>query len=132
MTHYLPEARRSWSAMPNRLYDFMKWICLIFIPACGTTYMGLSQFWDLPEVARVVGTLTVIETFLGLILGISNASYKRTTPIPQDDIPEDMGWDGEIVIDQQEGAQGVYLMVDKSFPSRIPNKDKVTFKVVRS
>lgn len=62
----------------NKIYDALKWIALTLIPALGTLYFGLSQIWGFPLGEEIVGTLTVVDTFLGAILGISNVKYKKS------------------------------------------------------
>lgn len=63
--------------MSNRVYDVLKWIALIFIPAIGALYFGLAQIWGFPYGEEIVGTLTLIDTFLGALLGISTAQYNK-------------------------------------------------------
>ena len=63
--------------MSNRVYDILKWIALIFIPAIGALYFGLAQIWGFPYGEEIVGTLTLIDTFLGTLLGISTAQYNK-------------------------------------------------------
>lgn len=63
--------------MSNRLFDTLKWIALVVLPALGALYFGLSEIWGLPYGEQIVGTITVVDTFLGAILGISNAQYKK-------------------------------------------------------
>ena len=61
----------------NRVYDALKWIAMILLPALGTLYFGLCEIWGLPYGKEVVGTITVIDTFLGALLGISSAQYRK-------------------------------------------------------
>ena len=63
--------------MSNKLYDTLKWIALVLIPALGALYFGLSKIWSFPMGEEIVGTLTTIDTFLGTLLGISNVKYKN-------------------------------------------------------
>lgn len=63
--------------MSNKVYDILKWVALLFLPALGTLYFALSAIWGLPYGEEVVGTITAIDTFLGAILGISTASYNK-------------------------------------------------------
>lgn len=64
------------SFLSNKQYDILKWVALILLPAFGTLYFGLASIWGFPYGEQVVGTITVIDTFLGAILGISSAQYK--------------------------------------------------------
>lgn len=61
----------------NKVYDILKFVALIVLPALGTLYFGLAQIWGLPFGEEIVGTITVIDTFLGAILGLSTRSYNK-------------------------------------------------------
>lgn len=63
--------------MSNKLYDTLKWIALILLPALGTLYFALAGIWGFPYGEQIVGTITAIDCFLGALLGISNAAYKK-------------------------------------------------------
>ena len=63
--------------MSNKVYDILKWIALVVLPALGTLYFALAGIWHFPYGEQVVGTITAIDTFLGAILGISNIQYKK-------------------------------------------------------
>lgn len=60
----------------NKVYDILKWIAMIFLPAIGTLYFALAGIWGLPYGEQIVGTITAVDTFIGIILGISSANYK--------------------------------------------------------
>lgn len=64
--------------MSNKVYDVLKWIAMVAIPAVGTLYFALAGIWAWPYGEQIVGTLTAIDTCLGVLLGISNAQYKKT------------------------------------------------------
>lgn len=64
--------------LPNKVYDVLKWITLVFLPAL-TTFTGviLGCLKVEPEVTNVIITIMVgFTTFLGAILGLSNINYK--------------------------------------------------------
>lgn len=61
--------------LSNKTYDVLKWIAMYLLPALGTLYFALSGIWGFPYGEEVVGTITAIDTFLGVILGISSAKY---------------------------------------------------------
>jgi len=63
--------------MSNRVYDILKWIAQIALPAMGTLYFALSAIWGLPYGEQVVGTITAIDAFLGALLGVSTAQYRK-------------------------------------------------------
>ena len=59
----------------NKVYDVLKWIALVALPALGSLYFGLSKIWGFPYGEEIVGTITVVDTFLGALLGISTIQY---------------------------------------------------------
>lgn len=63
--------------MSNRTYDILKWIALVFLPAVATLYLGLAKIWNLPYPEAISGTIMLIDTFLGTLLGISSIKYAK-------------------------------------------------------
>ena len=68
--------------MNNKVYDVLKWIALILLPAIATLYFALSGIWGFPYGEEIVGTITAIDTFLGVILGISTVQYNKRVDKP--------------------------------------------------
>lgn len=60
----------------NALYDILKWVALVVLPAVATLYGALAAAWGWPYAEQIVYTITAIDTFLGALLGISNLQYK--------------------------------------------------------
>lgn len=65
----------------NETYDILKWIAMYLLPAIGTLYFALASVWGLPYGEQIVGTVTAIDTFLGVILGISTSNYNKDNPV---------------------------------------------------
>ena len=63
--------------MSNKVYDVLKYIAQIALPAIGALYFALSQIWHLPYGEEVVGTITAVDAFLGALLGISTKLYNK-------------------------------------------------------
>lgn len=63
--------------MNNKVYDVLKFIAQILLPAIATLYFGIAQIWSLPYAEAIVGTISVIDAFLGAILGISTYNYNK-------------------------------------------------------
>jgi hypothetical protein len=63
--------------IPDKVYNILKWIALIVLPALGTLYFSLSKIWGFPLGVEIVGTISAIDTFLGALLGISTAQYNK-------------------------------------------------------
>ena len=63
--------------MSDRVYNVLKYIAMIVLPAAGTLYFALAGIWGLPYAEQLVGTMTAVDTFLGVLLGISTAQYNK-------------------------------------------------------
>lgn len=61
----------------SKVYDVLKWIALVVLPAIATLYFALSGIWGFPYGEQIVGTITAVDTFLGAILGISSINYNK-------------------------------------------------------
>ena len=77
--------------MSNKLYDVLKWVAQILLPAIATLYFALAGIWNLPYGEEIVGTITAIDTFLGVILGISSKTYYNSQNQNQES--DDEGFD---------------------------------------
>lgn len=60
----------------NKVYDALKWVAQLLLPALATLYFSIATIWGLPYAEQVIGTITAIGTLLGIVLGISTANYK--------------------------------------------------------
>jgi len=96
----------------NKTYDKLKWIAQYMLPAIGTLYFALARIWGLPYASEVVGTITAVDTFLGVLLGISSANYEG---------------DGNILVNAQD-EDGVCLEFDRD-PNEMADGEKVTLRI---
>ena len=64
--------------MNDKIYDVLKSIAQLFLPAVGTLYAALAGIWGFPYGEQIMSTILAIDTFLGAILGLSNMNYKKT------------------------------------------------------
>ena len=62
----------------NKVYDILKYIAQIVLPALATLYFALSKIWGLPYGEEIVGTISAIDVFLGALLGISTMNYNKS------------------------------------------------------
>ena len=67
----------------DKTYDTLKWIAMIVLPAVGSLYFGLASIWGLPYGEQIVGTITVIDTFIGALLKISSDQYNKEKELSQ-------------------------------------------------
>lgn len=63
--------------MSNRTYDILKYIAQIVLPAVGTLYFALANIWGFPYGEQIVGTITAVDTFMGVLLKISSNNYYK-------------------------------------------------------
>lgn len=96
--------------LTDKVYDTLKWIAQLVLPALGTLYFTLSGIWGLPYGEQVVGTIMAIDVFLGVILKISTSSYQG---------------DGAIVYSDEDD---VYLELETEVDD-IANKNFAIFRV---
>ena len=63
--------------LSDKVYDILKWVAMIVIPALATAYVGLAGIWSWPFANEVAKTAAVVDTLLGALLGISTAQYNK-------------------------------------------------------
>lgn len=68
--------------IPNKLYDAVKWIVIIFLPAAAALLSVLNGAWawGLP-IEAILTTFSGVEAFLGALLGISTIEYNKSTEV---------------------------------------------------
>ena len=107
--------------MSNRVYDVLKYIAQIVLPALGTLYFTLAQIWGLPSAEEVVGTTVAVDTFLGVVLQLSSRAYAKS----------ENRFDGAIHI-QETPEKKLFSLELKSDPNEIDQKDQLLFKVEKT
>jgi hypothetical protein len=63
--------------MSNKLYDVLKWVVMIVLPAISTLYVALAGIWGWPYADEAAGTIGAITTFMGAVLMFSTAQYNK-------------------------------------------------------
>ena len=106
------------------MYDFLKKVVTIVLPAISSAYFALAQIWDFPNPEKVVGTLAILTTFLGTLIGISTVKYNNS--------PD--AFDGSVVITPKEdGGTNISLELNDKTPiDNIASMDQLRFKVQNS
>ena len=61
----------------NKVYDVLKFIAQIVLPAIATFYVTIASIWGLPLGDEISRTVMAVDTFLGAILMISTAQYNK-------------------------------------------------------
>lgn len=62
--------------LSNKVYDVLKWLTVVVLPAIGVCYAALAKVWGWPYGAEITATLAAICAFMGTVLQISSANYK--------------------------------------------------------
>lgn len=102
----------------NTTYDKLKWVAQYALPSLATLYFALAQIWGLPYAEQVVGTIAALDTFLGLVLGVSTKRYNKN-----------VRYDGSFLVDRSDPKTDKYTIeVDESF-DKLAKKDKLSLKV---
>lgn len=104
----------------GKTYDALKSVAQIWLPAAGTLYVSLAQVWGFPAAEQVSLTVLAVDTFLGVILGISSAVYNAS----------DRKYDGTLSI--QDGEDGSTLRLSSVDAQALNTKNEVVFKIVSS
>lgn len=105
----------------DKTYNVLKQIAQVWLPAVGTLYFALAQIWGLPAAEEISGTVLAVDTFLGIVLGLSTKTYNNSP----------LRFDGtfQLVPDPENGVSNLQLKsVDYV---ALTDKDAVTFKVER-
>lgn len=63
--------------MNDKIYDILKWVALVVLPAIATLYTALSAVWGLPYAEEIPATITAVDLFLGALLGVSSVKYNK-------------------------------------------------------
>ena len=101
----------------GKVYDFLKYIAQIVLPALGTFYFSLAGLWHFPNPDAVVGTIMAADTFLGVILLISSSAWEKKGK-----------FDGELNVVETEGRKLISLDLEGD-PDELDQKSEVIFKV---
>jgi hypothetical protein len=103
----------------GKTYNSLKFVAMILLPAVGSAYFSLAAIWFLPAADEVVGTITVVDTLLGILLGISTAQYNKTVNVP----------DGELLVSEVDGEKYLSLGVSGRVED-LTSKGEVRLRVV--
>ena len=63
--------------LPNKVYDVLKWVAILLLPALAVLYKTVAAEWGLPYGQQIYNTVYAVHIFLGTILGISSLTYKK-------------------------------------------------------
>ncbi len=102
------------------VYKTLKPLTTTILPGAAALYIALALIWGLPAAEQVAGTITAVNTFLGLLLGLSTRAYNKS----------DEKYDGEIAIGEKPDGRKVYsINVKDEDPSAIDEKPQILLRV---
>lgn len=107
------------TVLSRKSYDFFKNAVQKYLPALASLYFGLSQIWGFPAGEEVVGTIALLTTFLGVVVGVSHARFNEST----------LSNDGQLVVTSDGGGVKNVLLELDGDPENLPSRDKIVFKV---
>lgn len=64
--------------MSNKLYDILKWIALVALPALTTFYGVVGGTCNIPHTQEVLTIAVAFDAMLGTMLGISTSKYNKS------------------------------------------------------
>lgn len=105
--------------LPPKIYDFLKWVALVLLPALATLYIALSGLLHLPNADGVSGSIIAVDAFLGAILNLSSKAYNNS--------PD--RFDGVVEVDHEDDK--IRLSSEDMQAAVAQGKKEVTLKVVK-
>ena len=61
--------------MTNKVYDILKYIAQIVLPALATLVITIFTIWNLPYGEAIAGTIMAVDAFMGAILMLESKKY---------------------------------------------------------
>ena len=63
--------------LPDKVYDVLKWVTILLLPATAVLYKSLAAEWGLPYAEQIPSTIIAVQVFLGAVLGVSCFNYNK-------------------------------------------------------
>lgn len=64
--------------MSNKVYNVLKYISVIVVPALILLVNTIGQIWCLSHTTEILATISAIGVFLGALIQISSAKYQKS------------------------------------------------------
>lgn len=62
---------------PDKVYDILKWVALVCIPALATFYVACGAVWGWPYTEEISKTANAVIVLIGALIGVSTAQYNK-------------------------------------------------------
>ena len=106
--------------LTSGMYDRLKFIAQVLLPALGTLYFTLAGIWNLPAAEQVVGSIVALDTFLGVVLHISTTAYGKNTAA------------GTLKVKETDEGKTFSLELEGDPEYDLEGKDRVVFAVQKT
>lgn len=119
----MAETERAAVLFTNRLYNKLKFVALILLPALAVLCLSLDSIWHIGYTKQIVGSITVVNTFLGVVLKISTTQYYK----------KGANFDGDVLVTPEDGGNKVTMAFNGPPEDLVdqPGKHSLEFKVTR-
>lgn len=102
----------------DKTYDFLNALVRYILPALGTLYFTLSEIWGFPNASEVVGTISAVAMFGGIVIALAKNKWKEPTDgtlliDETDPTLNSFGFEGGKKLEEFDDKQVVRLMVNK-------------------
>lgn len=107
----------------NSLYDKLKFLALIVLPAFATFIFAVAEIWEIDGAIKIAGTIVAGDTFLGALLRLSTKRYYKSGK----------NFDGDVVVTPEDGGNKVSIAFDRAPEDVVdePGKHSLEFKIKR-
>jgi Putative phage holin Dp-1 len=105
--------------MNSKFYDYLKVIAQIWLPALGTLIFTLTDLWNLKWGPQAVGSITAVDAFLGVGLGLSSRSYNKN----------EKNFDGFLTVDTSRPNRNIYSVDVTTALETLPEMNDVRLKI---
>jgi hypothetical protein len=117
------------SFLNDGTYNLLKTLALVVLPAAASLYFGLSQIWGLPHAEKVLGTVSVTETFLGVLLGLSSSRFHTNVAYAK---ASGAYYDGVAEVHDDGSEEGPALAIKFNNQAvDIPEKNEIVLRVIK-
>lgn len=115
------EEEKTMFKLSNKTYDAVKQVVQVILPAAGALYFGLASLWTdvFPQPEKVVGSIAIFATFLGVVLGITSRQYEKSGA----------AYDGQIVVTEDDIGDQTLTLEVLGDPAKLVDKKSVSFRV---
>lgn len=105
--------------LSSSVYDKLRPIAQIWLPALAVFYISVAPLWDLPKQEEVAGTIMALNLLVGVVMGVSHRQYSNS----------DARFDGTVVVvPNEDGNSDLNVSLDSL---AIARKKEIVIRVDR-